>query len=157
MTDALLIRPADERDLDRLVAFNRAMAKETEGIDLSIETLSAGVAALFKQPQYGFYLVAEINGEVVGGLMITYEWSDWRDGLFWWIQSVYVAPAQRGKGIYKALYAEVKRRAVKQGDVCGFRLYVERENQRAQQTYQSLGMTETHYRVFEELINRPSQ
>lgn len=149
-----IIRPAGERDIAALVVFNRAMAKETEGIDLPIETVSAGVAALLQQPQYGFYLIAEINKEGVGGLMITYEWSDWRDGLFWWIQSVYVLPPYRGKGIYKQLYAEVKRRAAAQGDVCGFRLYVERKNQRAQQTYQALGMKETRYKVFEELLNR---
>lgn len=115
MTDVLFIRPAVAQDAERLVAFNRAMAKETEGIDLSVETLSAGVAALLKQPQYGFYLVAEIDGEVVGSLMVTYEWSDWRDGLFWWIQSVYVVPAHRGEGIYKRLYGEVKRRAAGRG------------------------------------------
>jgi len=154
MTEALFIRPAVEQDTGRLVAFNRAMAKETEQIDLPIETVSAGVAALMEQPQYGFYLVAEVNGEVVGGLMVTYEWSDWRDGLFWWIQSVYVLPAHRGKGIYKRLYAEVRRRAVEQGDVCGFRLYVERENQKAQETYRALGMEETRYKVFEELLKK---
>ncbi|NKE69474.1 GNAT family N-acetyltransferase [Candidatus Manganitrophus noduliformans] len=154
MTDVLFIRPAVEEDTERLVAFNRAMAKETEGLDLPMETVSAGVAALLKQPQYGFYLVAEINGEVVGGLMVTYEWSDWRDGLFWWLQSVYVLPSQRGKGIYKRLYAAVKRRAIERGDVCGFRLYVERENRRAQETYRALGMAETHYKIYEELLNR---
>lgn len=156
MTDVLFIRPAVDRDAEPLVAFNRAMARETEGLDLSIETVSAGVAALLKQPQYGFYLVAEINGMVVGGLMVTYEWSDWRDGLFWWLQSVYVVPEHRGKGIYKRLYAEVKRRATEQGNVCGFRLYVERDNQRAQQTYHALGMTETRYTVFEELLKKES-
>lgn len=154
MTDGVFIRPAVAQDTERLVAFNRAMAKETEGLDLPIETVSAGVAALLKQPQYGFYLVAEINGEVVGGLMVTYEWSDWRNGLFWWLQSVYVLPSQRGKGIYKRLYAEVKRRAEEQGNICGFRLYVERENQRAEQTYRALGMAETHYKIYEELLNR---
>lgn len=86
--------------------------------------------------------------------MVTYEWSDWRDGLFWWLQSVYVLPPQRGKGIYKRLYAEVKRRAEEQGNVCGFRLYVERENQRAERTYRALGMAETHYKIYEELLNR---
>ncbi len=154
MTGAPLIRPATERDTESLVAFNRALAKETEGIDLPVEIVSAGVASLFKQPQHGFYLVAELNGVLVGGLMITYEWSDWRNGLFWWIQSVYVAPAHRGRGIYKRLYAEVKRRAEGQENVCGFRLYVEKENRRAQQTYQALGMRETPYQIFEELLNK---
>jgi ribosomal protein S18 acetylase RimI-like enzyme len=154
MTDVLFIRPAVAQDAERLVAFNQAMAKETEGIDLSVDTVSAGVSALLKQPQYGFYLVAEINGEVVAGLMITYEWSDWRDGLFWWIQSVYVVPAHRGKGIYKRLYAEVKHRAMEEGNVCGFRLYVEKQNQQAQQTYRALGMEETRYKVFEELLKK---
>lgn len=155
--DDLIIRPAEARDREALVAFNRAMAKETEAVDLAVEVVSAGVAALMKRPQYGFYLVAETQGEAVGGLMVTYEWSDWRNGLFWWIQSVYVTPAHRGKGIYPRLYAEVKRRAAEQGEVCGFRLYVERDNQRAQRTYRSLGMTETRYRVFEELLNRRSE
>lgn len=154
MSGDLLIRPADARDAAALAAFNRAMAKETEGIDLALEMVSAGVASLLKRAQYGFYLVAEMKGEVVGGLLITYEWSDWRDGLFWWIQSVYVAPAHRGKGIYKALYAEVKRRALEDGSVCGFRLYVEKENHRAQKTYRSLGMKATDYRIFEALIER---
>ncbi|MBI3804074.1 MAG: GNAT family N-acetyltransferase [Nitrospirae bacterium] len=157
MIEDLLIRPATERDAPSLVAFNHAMAKETEGRELTIEVLCAGVASLLKQPQYGFYLVVETDGVVIGGLLVTYEWSDWRNGLFWWIQSVYVSPPHRGKGVYKRLYAEVRRRAAAQGNVCGFRLYVEKENHRAQQTYRTLGMRETDYRIFEATIGEAGE
>ena len=127
------------------------MARETESKELVVEVVSAGVSALLARPELGFYLVAEQHGEVVGSLMVTTEWSDWRNRTFWWIQSVYVLPGARRQGIYRRLYEFVKLEAEKQQGVCGFRLYVERENIPAQKTYRSLGMTETRYKVYEEL------
>ncbi|MEJ7618171.1 MAG: GNAT family N-acetyltransferase [Pyrinomonadaceae bacterium] len=127
MTEWLKIRLAEAGDAPSIVEFNQAMAHETEGKELAPEVLAAGVAALLGDARYGFYLIAEADAEVVGCLMITYEWSDWRDGLFWWIQSVYVRPEHRGRGVYRSLYADVKRRAAETGGVRGFRLYVEKQ------------------------------
>jgi ribosomal protein S18 acetylase RimI-like enzyme len=114
--------------------------------------LTAGIENLLRHKRHGFYLIAETSeAEAVGSLMITYEWSDWRNGLFWWIQSVYIAPQFRRRGIYRRLYEFVKELAAKQDGVRGFRLYVEKENRTAQRTYEQLGMSETHYLMFEEL------
>ena len=151
MSREIMIRFAGAEDLAALVVFNRAMARETESKELVVEVVSAGVSALLEKPELGFYLVAEQQGEVVGSLMVTTEWSDWRNGTFWWIQSVYVLPKARRQGIYRRLYEFVKMEAEKQENVCGFRLYVERENIPAQMTYSSLGMIETRYKVYEEL------
>ncbi len=148
------IRIAAAGDAAHIAKFNQAMALETERKYLDDETIQAGVKSLFERPGYGFYLVAEEAGEVVGCLLVTYEWSDWRNGVFWWIQSVYVVPEFRGKGLYRALYAEVKRLASERGGVCGFRLYVERENTRAQQIYEHLGMHEAPYLLYEEVPER---
>ena len=145
------VRQATAADAPVLVEFNRAMALETEGKELLPEVIGAGVRALLANPAAGFYVVAESEGRVVGALLITKEWSDWRNGTFWWIQSVYVRPELRRQGVYKSLYRHVQSMAANDPGVCGFRLYVERENTRAQATYLSLGMKETHYRVFEEL------
>jgi ribosomal protein S18 acetylase RimI-like enzyme len=173
----LTLRLADERDVAALVEFNQAMARETEGRELVPEVITAGVRNLLRQPQYGFYVVAERAGagegasagtsanavaeadrgaetgagaEVAGALMVTYEWSDWRNGLVWWIQSVYVKAEWRRRGVYRRLYEFVKSRAAAQGNVRGFRLYVEKQNHVAQQTYRRLGMEETYYKMFEE-------
>src|SRR5262245_35758231 len=135
MSPEITIRFARSEDVESLVTFNRAMARETESKELLVEVVSAGVAALLEKPALGFYLVAERRGEVVGSLMVTTEWSDWRNGTFWWIQSVYVLPRARRQGIYRRLYEFVKAEAAKQEGVCGFRLYVERENIPAQNTY----------------------
>lgn len=145
------VRRAGARDADALVRFNLAMARETEAKDLAPEVLGAGVRRFIERPQFGFYLVAEGGSQVIGSLMITYEWSDWRDGLFWWIQSVYVLPSHRRRGVYRLLYEQVKRLAAADPEVRGFRLYVEKENRVAQATYERLGMNETHYKMFEEL------
>jgi ribosomal protein S18 acetylase RimI-like enzyme len=146
------VRLAVETDAPALVDFNQAMALETEGKRLDPEKISSGVSAVFNDASKGFYVVAENDGEIVGGLMVTYEWSDWRNGWFWWIQSVYVLPAGRGKGVYRRLYEFVKKRAEEEGGVCGFRLYVEKENERAQTVYEKLGMHRTYYLMFEEEI-----
>ncbi|MCE9788284.1 GNAT family N-acetyltransferase [Shewanella chilikensis] len=146
----MLIRKGTPKDAEALVAFNQAMAQETEGLSLDSDTLSRGVSTLLENPAKGFYLVAEIDAEIAGSLMVTYEWSDWRAADYFWIQSVYIKPEHRRKGIYRALYQEVKALAEHQGGAASFRLYVEQENTRAQQTYQSLGMSQSHYLMYEE-------
>ena len=152
MSDNLTIRTATETDVETIAAFNQAMAQETEEKTLDTPTVESGVQALIENAQYGFYLLAEREELVIGSLMITTEWSDWRNGLFWWVQSVYVRPEMRRRGIYRALYAEVKKRAVAAENVCGLRLYVEKDNQVARQTYEALGMTQTSYRLYEEML-----
>ena len=144
-----IVRPATESDAATIADFNRAMAWETEHKTLDPATIHAGVHSLLSRPEYGFYLVAETETQVVGCLLVTFEWSDWRNGLFWWIQSVYVHPDFRRRGVFKALYGAVEAKARETPDVCGLRLYVERDNDTAQKTYAALGMTETPYRLFE--------
>ena len=151
MSQDIIVRLAIAGDAAVIVAFNRAMALETEGKVLAEETASRGVAGLFANPSLGFYVVAEVGGEVIGSLMITTEWSDWRNGSFWWVQSVYVRPDSRRQGVYRRLYRFVGDMAAEDPDVCGFRLYVERENPTAQQAYRALGMEETSYLMFEDL------
>jgi ribosomal protein S18 acetylase RimI-like enzyme len=153
VSNQISIRRAARRDVATLAKFNRAMARETEGKHLKAKRAAAGVAGLLEHPEYGFYVIAEAAGQVVGSLMVTYEWSDWRNGMYWWIQSVYVPPEQRRQGIYRKLYGQVKRLARRQGNVAGIRLYVAKDNARAQQTYRSLGMTKAAYEVFEELFS----
>jgi len=136
-------------DLDTITGFNAAMALETEGKTLDPGPLTAGVRALLEDAGRGFYLVAESGGRVVGQLMITTEWSDWRNAYFWWIQSVYVAKDHRRMGVYRALNDQVHAQALKQGDVCGVRLYVDRDNRVALQVYQDLDMVHARYDLFE--------
>lgn len=150
MTPTITVRAATAPDVDVLVEFNLAMARESEDKGLEPARLRRGVASLLATPQDGFYLVAEAEGRRVGSLMVTYEWSDWRDGRFWWIQSVYVAPAWRRRGVYTALHEHVRALARADQRACGIRLYVERDNRGAMATYESLGMHETHYRLYEE-------
>jgi GNAT superfamily N-acetyltransferase len=146
------IRAACAADLDVLVDFAQAMARETEGKDLDDATLRPGCAALLADPELGRTFVVESKGEVVASLMVTTEWSEWRNGLFWWIQSVYVRPGERGRGHYRRLHEHVRALAAQDPRVCGLRLYVERENTGAQATYLAMGMEETHYLLFEESI-----
>jgi ribosomal protein S18 acetylase RimI-like enzyme len=143
-----IVRSATAADIDVIVQFNTAMALETEAKTLDPTVLGAGVAAVFAEPRRGFYLLAEQAGQVAGCLMITYEWSDWRNGDWWWLQSVYVLPEHRRNGVFRALYAEVERLASARADVVGVRLYVERDNVHAQRTYRSLGMHEEAYRMY---------
>lgn len=149
---SLSIRAAALTDLAELVAWNTAMASETEHKQLDPVILERGIRGVFEQPRRGFYLIAERDGVAVGSLLVTYEWSDWRCGDFWWIQSVYVIPAARRGGVFRALYAAVEQRAAAAGAV-GLRLYVETENQRAQATYADLGMQRCHYWMYEALLN----
>ena len=144
------IRRATHDDRDDLVRFQIAMAQESEDKGLDAAQLARGIEHLLNQPTEGFYLVAQINASNVGALMVTYEWSDWRDGRFWWIQSVYVDTNFRRRGVYSALHHYVRSAAKADPEACGIRLYVERENQAAQSTYLALGMLETRYRLFEE-------
>ncbi len=145
------IRLATANEIDALVEFNQAMALETEGKTLDPEILRRGVAAVFSDETKGFYVVAENEGRIVGGLMVTYEWSDWRNRWFWWIQSVYIRPEARGQRIYSLLYDFVKARAV-EADVFGIRLYVETENRHAQAVYEKVGMERSHYLMYDEML-----
>ena len=136
----------------RVIAdFNKAIARETEGKNLLDEVILQGITKLLGDPTLGFYMVAVDGSNIVGALMVTNEWSDWRNGNFWWIQSVYIKPDYRRQGIYRRLYQFIKKLAEDDRSVCGFRLYVEHENQKAQATYRNLGMTEMTYRMYEEL------
>ena len=154
--DEACVREAGPADLDVLVGFAQAMARETEGKDLDDSTLRPGVAALLADRALGRTFVVESKGEVVASLMLTTEWSEWRNGLFWWIQSVYVRPGERGRGHYRRLHEHVRALAAEDPRVCGLRLYVERENTGAQATYRAMGMEETHYLLFEE-STRPAK
>ena len=145
----LTIRRAAPADEPVLVAFNAALAWETEHKRLDEAVLRAGVRAVFGDPAKGFYTVAERDGRVVGQVMVTFEWSDWRNGWFWWIQSVYVAEEARRGGIFRGLFEEVRRLAAAGPAVIGVRLYMERDNARAGETYRALGMAETTYHVLE--------
>ncbi|GAA6185477.1 MULTISPECIES: GNAT family N-acetyltransferase [Aliiglaciecola] len=146
----ITIRQASKADIQALVDFNQAMAWETEQKKLQGDVLSAGVSALIKDRAKGFYLVAEQDdGAIAGSLMVTSEWSDWRNSQFWWIQSVYVRPENRRTGVYSMLYQKVKELAEQSQGVCGFRLYVEHDNLVAQETYKKLGMKASHYYMFE--------
>lgn len=146
---AITIGPAAPADLETIVVFNLAMARETEQRALHEQTVRRGVRAVLEDPRLGVYYVARIRGTVSGQMMITYEWSDWRNGLFWWIQSVYVTPAYRASGVYRALHRHVEALARRSPGVCGLRLYVESENTVAQQVYERLGMNRTSYRLYE--------
>jgi len=125
------------------------MALETEGKTLDYITLKQGVSEVLSDPLKGFYLIAVFSGSVVGQLMITSEWSDWRNGYFWWIQSVYVKPENRLHGIYRALNEEVLSLAKNNGNICGIRLYVDRDNTIAQRVYHNLGMSTSNYDMYE--------
>lgn len=142
------LRHAHRDDAEVIAEFNQAMALETEHKTLDPALVRAGVLGVLDEPGRGFYLLAERAGQVIGGLMITFEWSDWRNANFWWIQSVYVRPQARRQGVYASLYREIESRA-QAACACGLRLYVEDDNRNAMATYTSLGMVDAHYRVME--------
>lgn len=148
------VRAAHTDDIERLASFNEAMAWETEHKRLDAATVRRGVAAVFERAHRGRYLVAELEGETVGALMHTYEWSDWRDGDWWWIQSVYVVEHARRRGVFRALYEHLRGDAERSPGVCGLRLYVEHENRTAQATYAALGMVDAGYRMLEYALPR---
>ena len=138
--------PSDANDI---IDFQIAMARETEDFDLVRDITTKGVHAVFADPSHGRYFVAEADGRVVASLMITYEWSDWRNGMVWWIQSVYVVPEYRRRGVYAGLYQHVKAMVEAEPSIRGIRLYVDTRNKPAQEVYTRLGMEGEHYRVFE--------
>jgi len=154
----LVVRAARAGDAALIARWMIAMAWETEHKALAPDTVARGVRAVFEQPARGRYFIAERTVDeriaTVGVLMLTHEWSDWRDGDWWWIQSVYVDPAHRRHGVYRALYEHVHALAKASPDVCGLRLYVERENANAQKTYASLGMSDAGYAIYEDEFAR---
>ncbi|MBL8867620.1 MAG: GNAT family N-acetyltransferase [Planctomycetia bacterium] len=145
----LTLRRANLADAATIAEFNRRLAWESERITLDADTLLAGVTAGLADPHKGFYTVAERAGEIVGQTLVTYEWSDWRNGWFWWIQSVYVREDARRGGVFRSLYRHLERLASDDPTVIGLRLYVEANNDRAKNTYRSLGMTDTTYGLLE--------
>lgn len=143
------IREADVTDASDIAAFQRAMARETEEVELDAGVVDRGVRAVFDHPARGRYFVAEEEGRVVASLLITYEWSDWRNGNVWWIQSVYVCPEFRRRGVYARMYEHVKGIVERDPSLRGIRLYVDRRNAPAQDVYRRCGMNGEHYLVFE--------
>lgn len=144
------VRNASRSDIERIAEFQQAMALETEGRALDPSVSAQGIVAIFDDPIKGFYIVAVSHTEeVVGSLLITYEWSDWSNANHWWIQSVYVDAAWRRKGVYRAMYERILAMTRDRSDICSIRLYVERANTVAQQTYKSLGMSHSHYDMYE--------
>ena len=147
----LTITRGKASDIDAIVRFQADMAMESEGTMLDMDRLTLGVSSAINDEQTGIYLVARANDTPIGSLMLTREWSDWNNQWYWWIQSVYVMPEYRKKGVYKAMYSTLKDMARENG-VSQIRLYADRTNLSAQQVYQRLGMTESHYLMFEETI-----
>jgi GNAT superfamily N-acetyltransferase len=147
--EAIRVRPAGHDDLSLMARWAEAMALETEDKPLDSRVVTRGIQLALDDPNRGLYFVAEIAGEPVGTLMITYEWSDWRCGWWWWIQSVYVVTGHRRRGVYRALYAYILAMARSREDVCGLRLYADRDNVNAHRTYEFLGMVDAGYRMFE--------
>ena len=145
----LTIRRAAPADAGVIAEYNRRLAWESERTRLDDGVLLAGVIAGLEDPNKGFYTVAESGGEIVGQTLVTFEWSDWRNGWFWWIQSVYVREDARRAGVFRSLYRHIQELATADATVIGIRLYVEAENERAKTTYRSLGMTDTNYGLLE--------
>ena len=146
---AVSVRQANSGDLANIVDFNRRLAEESEGKILDHDVLTAGVKAALADPYKAIYWMAEVDGQVAGQLSITLEWSDWRNGWLWWIQSVYVRAEFRRRGVFKSLYEHVYSTARAKPDVIGLRLYVEKENHAAQQTYLRMGMSWAEYLVMQ--------
>lgn len=147
--DTEKIRPAVPADAATIARFQEQMAKETEGITLDAEVVGKGVNSIFGDSSRGIYYVLEVEGRIIASLLITYEWSEWRNGQVWWIQSVYVEKDFRGQGIFKRLYAYIQSLAASDENICGIRLYVDNTNTAAQKVYQSIGMNGDHYKVYE--------
>ena len=148
MASNIKIREASINDIPTLAKNNEALARETENIQLHSEILFAGISNALKREDC-HYFVAELNGEVVGQTMITYEWSDWRNGVMWWIQSVYVQPEYRKKGIFRSLFKHIEHLAENQSNVKALRLYVMGNNLSGINTYKTLGMQDSGYIVYE--------
>ena len=153
MTVNTIITPATLDDLPNMVDFQLKMASETEGLELDKTVLERGIESALNDSGKARYFIAKNNDKTVGMLMITTEWSDWRAGWVWWIQSVYVVPEMRGEGVFGALYSYVKELVKEMHDVMGIRLYVDKRNLRAQKVYEAVGMTGEHYATFEWMKN----
>lgn len=147
--DGIEIRPAVPGDAEAIVDFQIRMARETEELGLEPEVVDRGVRAVLDDSTKGRYWVADSGGHLVGSLLTTYEWSDWRDGTVLWVQSVYVVPALRGRGIYRRMYEHLRDKVLASPDLRGIRLYVDRRNLAAQRVYERLGMSREHYEMFE--------
>jgi len=145
----IIIRPASVSDAVIIAEFNAFMAKETENLELDRELLRRGTEALLADSSKGIYYLAETGDKVIGQLMVTYEWSDWRNATFWWIQSVYVLPEYRKNEVCNKLYYYVESLARTHGNVCGLRLYVDTSNKHAQQTYEAIGLKRSHYQMMD--------
>jgi ribosomal protein S18 acetylase RimI-like enzyme len=145
----ITIRQATPTDRDVIVENNIALAVETEQKELDRETVTAGVAAQLVEPAHGLYFLAEQDGRVIGQLALTWEWSDWRNGAFWWIQSVYIAKDHRGRGVFSNLYRHVADEARRRDGVAGLRLYVDKDNEAAMDVYRRVGMQSAHYDLLE--------
>ena len=148
MSNEVIVRTARLDDVETIARFNCNLAQETEDKALDPATVTRGVTRLMQGVGTGFYIVAEIDGGVVGCLMVVYEWSDWRDGNVWWIHSVYVAEDARQRGVFRAMFAWVREQVEADPDALGIRLYVERDNERAQRTYESFGMAREQYLIY---------
>lgn len=144
------IRYANTKDIELIARNNQLMALETESRELPDDIIFSGVEAVLDDPALGFYLILEKDGTPAGQLLVTTEWSDWRNGMFWWIQSVYVTPHFRKQGVYRTLHEETKKLARETGNVVGIRLYVDYDNENAQAVYRKMGMKESNYIFFEE-------
>lgn len=151
------VRPAESADESVIVEFNQELARESEGLILPEDSVVPGVQAVLSDPARGRYFLAELDGRVVGQIGLTYEWSDWRNGFFWWIQSVYVLPEARRAGVFRALYHQVESMALEDPGCTGLRLYVETENESAISTYRSLGMSDAPYRMLELDFSEPDR
>jgi len=147
--ERIICRDADPADQKKIVEFQVSLAWESEQLKLDLGTCSMGVQEVFKNPHLGKYFVAERNSQLVGSLLIIPEWSDWRNGMVWWIHSVYVMPSERRNGVFSTLYRFIKTRGEEEQNIRGLRLFVDKTNIRAQQVYQKLGMTNHHYDLYE--------
>lgn len=143
------IRPATQKDSTHIINFQHQMAMETEHVKLEAAVLAEGLKRLFDDPAKGKYFVAEDSGEVIGCLMTTYEWSEWRCGNVLWIQSVYIKSSHRSKGVFKKMYEHIKSMVTPESEYRGIRLYVDKTNAAAQKVYEKLGMNGEHYQVYE--------
>lgn len=147
------IRPSIQDDANTIVDFQVAMALETEDMKLDKDVVQKGVDAVYKNPEKGNYYVATYKNKVVGSLMITPEWSDWRCNWVLWIQSVYVLPEFRGKGVFRRLYNYILKEVASSDDVSGVRLYVDISNENARKVYDKIGMNGNHYQLFEYMFD----
>lgn len=152
----ITVRDASARDRDFIVRANTELARESEDLTLDPALLGPGVTAVLADPALGRYFIAERDGRPVGQMMLTYEWSDWRNGVFWWVQSVFVEPDCRNQGIFSLLFRHAARLARESAGVCGLRLYVDRANTRAQQIYGHLGLHTSNYEVMEHVFRGPA-